>query len=75
MLGMVFLPATFVSTFFSMGFFQWTGEGSERNEILSPYFWIYVVVAIGLTIFTMSIFYICTLRATLSIVGDDRDLA
>ncbi|RBR16338.1 hypothetical protein FVER53590_05933 [Fusarium verticillioides] len=75
MLGMVFLPATFVSTFFSMGFFQWTGEGGERNEILSPYFWIYVVVAIGLTIFTMSIFYICTLRATLSIVGDDRDLA
>ncbi|KAF5562714.1 hypothetical protein FNAPI_3033 [Fusarium napiforme] len=75
MLGMVFLPANFVSTFFSMGFFQWTGEGGERNEILSPYFWIYVVVAIGLTIFTMSIFYICTLRATLSIVGDDRDLA
>ncbi|KAF5578407.1 hypothetical protein FPANT_10015 [Fusarium pseudoanthophilum] len=75
MLGMVFLPATFVSTFFSMGFFQWTGEGGERNEILSPYFWIYVVVAIGLTIFTMSIFYICTLRASLSIVGDDRDLA
>ncbi|KAF5253343.1 hypothetical protein FANTH_1755 [Fusarium anthophilum] len=68
MLGMVFLPATFVSTFFSMGFFQWTGEDGERSEILSPYFWIYVVVAVGLTIFTMSIFYICTLRATLSIV-------
>ncbi|SCV58510.1 uncharacterized protein FFB14_15688 [Fusarium fujikuroi] len=75
MLGMVFLPATFVSTFFSMGFFQWTSEDVEQNELLSPYFWIYVVVAIGLTVFTMSIFYICTLRATLSIVGDDQDLA
>ncbi|KAF5596580.1 hypothetical protein FPCIR_3986 [Fusarium pseudocircinatum] len=75
MLGMVFLPATFVSTFFSMGFSQWTKEDGEGNQMLSPYFWVYVVVAVGLTIFTMSIFYICTLRATLPIVGGDRDLA
>ncbi|KAH7248614.1 uncharacterized protein BKA55DRAFT_690727 [Fusarium redolens] len=58
MLGMVFLPATFVSIFFSMGFFQWTKEDGEGNETLSPYFWIYVVVAVGLTIFTMiEVFY------------------
>jgi hypothetical protein len=41
-----------------MGFFQWTKEDGEGNETLSPYFWIYVVVAVGLTIFTMiEVFY------------------
>ncbi|PNP75759.1 hypothetical protein FNYG_10837 [Fusarium nygamai] len=75
MLGMVFLPATFVSTFFSMGFFQWTKEDGEGNQMLSPYFWVYVVVAVGLTIFTMLVFYACTLRGTLSGVDRDRELA
>ncbi|KAF4450121.1 hypothetical protein F53441_6720 [Fusarium austroafricanum] len=73
-LGMVFLPATFVSTFFSMGFFQWTKGDEKGDRILSPYFWVYVVVAIGLTIFTMAIFYACALRRTLSRV-DDQDSA
>ncbi|RKK31956.1 hypothetical protein BFJ67_g14994 [Fusarium oxysporum f. sp. cepae] len=75
MLGMVFLPATFVSTFFSMGFFQWTKEDREGNEMLSPYFWVYIVVAVGLTIFTMLIFYVCTLRGYFSAVDSDRELA
>ncbi|KAF5966755.1 hypothetical protein FBULB1_11499 [Fusarium bulbicola] len=75
MLGMVFLPATFVSTFFSMGFFQWTKEDGEGNPMLSPYFWVYVVVAVGLTLFTMLVFYGCTLRGSLSAVDSDRELA
>ncbi|KAI3574965.1 hypothetical protein IWW34DRAFT_883276 [Fusarium oxysporum f. sp. albedinis] len=75
MLGMVFLPATFVSTFLSMGFFQWTKEDGEGNEMLSPYFWVYIVVAVGLTIFTMLIFYVCTLRGSFSAVDSDRELA
>ncbi|KAG8162572.1 hypothetical protein KVR01_008337 [Diaporthe batatas] len=46
-LTMVFLPATFVATVFSMTFFNWTpGEG---ESILSPYIWIY---AVGTAIFT-----------------------
>ncbi|KAF4494393.1 hypothetical protein FAGAP_9482 [Fusarium agapanthi] len=75
MLGMVFLPATFVSTFFSMGFFQWTKEDGEGNEMLSPYFWVYVVVAVGLAILTMLVFYACTLRGSLSAADSDRELA
>ncbi|KAF4943777.1 hypothetical protein FGADI_13174 [Fusarium gaditjirri] len=75
MLGMVFLPATFVSTFFSMGFFQWTKEDGEGSEMLSPYFWVYVVVAVGLTIFTMLIFYACTLRGNLHVADSDQELA
>ncbi|KAG9504846.1 hypothetical protein J7337_004824 [Fusarium musae] len=75
MLGMVFLPATFVSTFFSMGFFQWTKEDGEGNDMLSPYFWVYVVVAVGLTIFTMLVFYACALRGSSSTAEIDRELA
>jgi Mg2+ and Co2+ transporter CorA len=62
-LGMIFLPATFVSSFFSMDFFQWSGEEGKSQELISSYFWVYVVVAIGLTVLTMSIFYTCVLRA------------
>ncbi|KAM0553284.1 hypothetical protein ACHAPJ_007297 [Fusarium lateritium] len=64
-LGMVFLPATFVSTFFSMGFFEWTTDDSKNDkshEVLSSWFWVYVVVTVGLTILTITIFYICALR-------------
>ncbi|CAF3621925.1 unnamed protein product [Fusarium graminearum] len=61
-LGMIFLPATFVSTFFSMDFFQWSGEDGKNQELISSYFWVYIVVAIGLTVLTMSIFYTCVLR-------------
>ncbi|CAM1503139.1 Fc.00g079150.m01.CDS01 [Cosmosporella sp. VM-42] len=62
MLGMFFLPATFVSTFFSMSFFQWEKEGNNNSEILSPYFWVYVVVTVALTALTMVMFYVCALR-------------
>ncbi|KAG8667863.1 hypothetical protein FPOAC2_13065 [Fusarium poae] len=62
-LGMIFLPATFVSTFFSMDFFRWSGEDGKSQELISSYFWVYIVVAIGLTVLTMSIFYSCVLRA------------
>ncbi|QPC72154.1 hypothetical protein HYE68_002906 [Fusarium pseudograminearum] len=61
-LGMIFLPATFVSTFFSMDFFQWSEEDGKNQELISSYFWVYIVVAIGLTVLTMSIFYTCVLR-------------
>ncbi|KAF4964808.1 hypothetical protein FSARC_7300 [Fusarium sarcochroum] len=73
-LGMVFLPATFVSTFFSMGFFEWTkddGKDGKGHEVLSSWFWVYVVVAVGLTILTIAIFYICALRKPRT--QDDED--
>jgi hypothetical protein len=46
-----------------MDFFQWGEEDGKRHELISSYLWIYIVVAGALTIFTMSIFYICVLRA------------
>ncbi|KAL6922859.1 hypothetical protein FSST1_000133 [Fusarium sambucinum] len=62
-LGMIFLPATFVSTFFSMDFFKWSEKDGEGQERISSYIWVYIVVAIGLTVLTMSIFYSCVLRS------------
>ncbi|KAK3342157.1 hypothetical protein B0T25DRAFT_586193 [Lasiosphaeria hispida] len=46
-LTMVFLPATFVATFMSMGLFNW--HPREDEEVMSPYWWIYFAVAGGLT--------------------------
>jgi len=42
--------------FFSMGFFDWKTEGDGR--IVSPYIWIYFVVAIFLTVITFAAFYL-----------------
>ncbi|KAF5026000.1 hypothetical protein F66182_1902 [Fusarium sp. NRRL 66182] len=64
-LGMIFLPATFVS---------WTGESSKDSETLSPYFWIYIVVAVGLTAFTMAVFYTCALRRPTARVDEEYKL-
>ncbi|KAJ5002240.1 hypothetical protein K4K48_000380 [Colletotrichum sp. SAR 10_66] len=50
-LTMVFLPATFVATLFSMTFFQWIPDDSEK--MVSPFLWIYFVVALILTLFTV----------------------
>ncbi|KAF4463083.1 hypothetical protein FALBO_10089 [Fusarium albosuccineum] len=73
-LGMVFLPATFVSTFFSMGFFQWAAEGSKDGQILSPYFWVYIVVTVALTILTILIFYSCALRQPRSDTQNEKEI-
>ncbi|KAG8358489.1 hypothetical protein FVEN_g3794 [Fusarium venenatum] len=61
-LGMIFLPATFVSTFFSMDFFKRSEEDSNQEQN-SSYLWVYIVVSFGLTVLTISIFYTCVLRA------------
>ncbi|KAI9797187.1 MAG: hypothetical protein M1833_005596 [Piccolia ochrophora] len=47
----IFLPGTFVATFFSMSMFEWQGtlEQSERRMV-SPYLWIYFVVTIPFTL-------------------------
>ncbi|KAH0426458.1 hypothetical protein CcaCcLH18_10343 [Colletotrichum camelliae] len=50
-LTMVFLPATFVATLFSMTFFQWIPNDSDK--MVSPFLWIYFVVALILTSFTV----------------------
>ncbi|KAL7783246.1 hypothetical protein V8C37DRAFT_397392 [Trichoderma ceciliae] len=59
-LGMIYLPATFVCTFFSMGFFQWRGQ-SDNTTTVSPDVWIFALVAIAFTLLTIGVFLACTI--------------
>ncbi|KAH6997410.1 hypothetical protein EDB80DRAFT_897078 [Ilyonectria destructans] len=61
-LGMIFLPATFVTAFFSMGFFDWNGD-EPRDGGPSGYIWIYAIAVVALTLLSVGLFYIFTLRA------------
>lgn len=78
-LGMIFLPATFVTVsgfyiaatsseltvfeaFFSMGFFDWNGDEPSGGGP-SGYIWIYAIAAVALTLLSVGLFYIFTLRA------------
>ncbi|KAI0127338.1 hypothetical protein BJ170DRAFT_625050 [Xylariales sp. AK1849] len=54
-LTMVFLPATFVSSLFSMSFFNWYPSNGE--DVLSPYVWIYPVVTISITLIVIALWY------------------
>ncbi|EXJ54148.1 hypothetical protein A1O7_09485 [Cladophialophora yegresii CBS 114405] len=61
-LTMVFLPATFVCSLFSMGFFDFAGatdaglEGTHRRTMrVAGTFWIYFAVAVPLTILVLGI--------------------
>ncbi|KAF3919475.1 hypothetical protein ABW20_dc0100116 [Dactylellina cionopaga] len=48
----LFLPGTFLATYFSMGMFNWNpGDGGRPS--ISPYIWIYWAVAIPLTAVVM----------------------
>ncbi|KAJ0108555.1 hypothetical protein J7T55_002159 [Diaporthe amygdali] len=55
MLTMIFLPATFVASLFSMSFFDWNPD--QGKKILSPYIWMYVVLTAGLTGLTLTLWY------------------
>ncbi|KAK1247141.1 hypothetical protein MKX08_000943 [Trichoderma sp. CBMAI-0020] len=59
-LGMIYLPATFVCTFFSMGFFQWSGQ-SGNTRTVSPDVWIFALVAVAFTLLTIGVFVACTI--------------
>ncbi|KAF6823986.1 hypothetical protein CMUS01_10448 [Colletotrichum musicola] len=56
LLTMVFLPATFVTSMFSMTFFQWIPDNSTQT--VSPYIWIYFVATVGLTFMTVGSWYL-----------------
>lgn len=61
-LGIVYLPATFVATLFSMDMFSWPGTSNKSNEtsslVASPSIWIYWVVAVPLTVITILIWVV-----------------
>lgn len=53
-LGIIYLPGTFVATLFSMDTFGWGGDNDEKPSSLkiSPDVWIYWVTAVPLTVIT-----------------------
>ncbi|KAK4221269.1 hypothetical protein QBC38DRAFT_377429 [Podospora fimiseda] len=57
-LTMFFLPATFLASLFSMTFFDWKAEPGQH--IVSPYFWIYPVLALGITLVVLGLWYFFT---------------
>ncbi|KAI1314048.1 hypothetical protein F5Y03DRAFT_402305 [Xylaria venustula] len=61
LLTMVFLPATFVATLFSMGIFEWSGRHGEILNV-SPYIWLYVVVTVAITSVTLGTWYLWVMR-------------
>ncbi|UKZ79086.1 hypothetical protein TrVFT333_006836 [Trichoderma virens FT-333] len=60
-LGMIYLPATFVCTFFSMGFFQWRGQGDNTTTV-SPDLWVFGLSAAVFTLLTVGVFLVCTMN-------------
>ncbi|KAF1948779.1 hypothetical protein CC80DRAFT_599444 [Byssothecium circinans] len=52
---MIFLPGTFFGTFFSMTFFNWSGNGGSPS--VSNYVWIYVLVTAIFTVVTLGMWY------------------
>jgi Mg2+ and Co2+ transporter CorA len=48
----IFLPGTFVATFFSMNMVDWAPSGDTTPK-LSRYMWVYWIVAIPLTVFVL----------------------
>ncbi|KAK6839932.1 hypothetical protein PG987_005798 [Apiospora arundinis] len=62
-LGIVFLPGTFVATLFSVDMFDWGKEtGPSATLRVSPSMWIYWVVAIPLTIVTFLLWLLWSRR-------------
>ena len=56
-LGIVFLPGTFVATLFSINMFDWGGaDGGDASSLaVSPNMWIYWVITVPLTVVTFLI--------------------
>ncbi|KAL7932934.1 hypothetical protein V8C35DRAFT_305856 [Trichoderma chlorosporum] len=54
-LTMVFLPGTFICSFFSMTMFNWNSQPGE--PLVSPYIWAYFVAMIPLTVLVIAIWW------------------
>ncbi|EFQ98605.1 hypothetical protein MGYG_01629 [Nannizzia gypsea CBS 118893] len=54
-LGIIYLPGSFVATLFSMDMFQWGDQSSPPKA--SPFLWVYWAVALPLTLATVLIWF------------------
>ncbi|KAL2062433.1 hypothetical protein VTL71DRAFT_6699 [Oculimacula yallundae] len=52
---MVFLPGTFICSFFSMTMFNWNKQPGER--LVSPYIWVYFVAMLPLTMLVIAVWW------------------
>ncbi|KAH7153549.1 hypothetical protein EDB81DRAFT_456648 [Dactylonectria macrodidyma] len=57
LLTMIYLPVTAVASIFSMGIFDWS---PKAGTVVSKYIWVYIVLSIALTIFTVLVWYLAT---------------
>lgn len=66
-LGLVFLPGTFISAIFSMSFFNYTQAtpSTPASWAVSPQFWIYWVVAIPVTLLTIATWWYWQQKTTI----------
>jgi hypothetical protein len=56
MVTMVFLPGTFVASFFAMPMLNW--DATALHEIVTPRFWIYWIVTVPLTIVVFAVWWV-----------------
>lgn len=55
----IFLPATFLATVFSMGIFNWqAGEAANNPTIVSKWLWLYFVLSVVLTVIVIAVWKI-----------------
>ena len=63
-LGIVYLPGTFMATLFSINMFNWGGadRGNTSSLAVSPNIWIYWVITVPLTVVTFLIWLLWSRR-------------
>ncbi|THC92711.1 hypothetical protein EYZ11_007818 [Aspergillus tanneri] len=71
---LIYLPASFVSTLLGMNLFEFDG-GNGRGFTISGQFWIFVVIAVPLTLLTLAAWYlIIRRRSRLRAKSKDHDM-
>ncbi|KAL4995594.1 hypothetical protein BDV10DRAFT_128087 [Aspergillus recurvatus] len=56
LMSVIFLPATFIASFFSMGMFDW--QAPEGSRVVTPRLWIYWAITVPLTLIVAAIWLV-----------------
>ncbi|KAL9086582.1 MAG: hypothetical protein Q9159_004099 [Coniocarpon cinnabarinum] len=65
-LGIVFLPGTFVATILSIDMFQWGGvDGAKSSLTVSRGIWVYFAITVPLTVLTIIVWLLWARRETI----------
>ncbi|KAI1799225.1 hypothetical protein F4811DRAFT_123599 [Daldinia bambusicola] len=71
-LSMIYLPFSSVAALFSMDMFDWNPQ--DGDSVVSKYIWLFVVLAVGLTVITVFAWYHITTRHEKKADGDAQVL-